>query len=249
MTDDESTAAVPQAAGDGRPTAVWEVDTASGTARVHHHAVGHGRPRATLVLGHGVGRGVDAPDLVAIAAALPAIGVEVVLVEQPWHVAGRRLGGPGPTLDAAWRDCVADLRGRGIGTRRLVCGGRSSGARVACRTVDEVGPAALLLLAFPLWPARRPPLADAPSRLPELVAAARRLPTVVVQGTRDRMGPADEVAVGLAEQNVTARVVPIPEADHAFAVPRSSGLPDGAALGLVVRAARATALRIVDGHY
>jgi predicted alpha/beta-hydrolase family hydrolase len=235
-------------AGEGAPV-VWEVDTPSGVARAHHHPVPHGRSRATLVLGHGVGRGVDAPDLAAIAAAMPGIGVEVVLVEQPWHVLGRRIGGPGPTLDAAWRACLADLRGRGIGTRRLVCGGRSSGARVACRTVDEVRPAALLLLAFPLWPARRNPLADPPSRLPELAEAARRVPTVVVQGTRDRMGAADEVALGLAEENVTSRVVPIPDADHSFSVPASSAQGSEGALELVVRAARATALRIVDGHH
>jgi uncharacterized protein len=229
---------------------VWSIDTPSGWARAHHHPAARGRPRATLVLGHGVGRGVDSPDLLAMAEALPEIGVEVVLVEQPWHVAGRRLGGPGPTLDSAWRACLADLRSRGIGARRLVCGGRSSGARVACRTVQEVEPAALFLLAFPLWPARRPPLGEVPSRLPELVAAARRVPTVVVQGTRDRLGPAEELAVSLAGADVTARVVPIPGADHSFHVPRSAGVGGGEqALDLVVRAAGATALRIVDGHY
>jgi predicted alpha/beta-hydrolase family hydrolase len=229
---------------------VWSIDTPSGWARAHHHPAVRGRPRATLVLGHGVGRGVDSPDLRAIAAALPEVGVEVVLVEQPWHVAGRRLGGPAPTLDAAWRACLADLRSRGVGTRRLVCGGRSSGARVACRTVPEIEPAALFLLAFPLWPARRPPLGEVPSRLPELVAAARGIPTVVVQGTRDRLGSAEELAVSLAGADVTARVVPVPGADHSFQVPRSAGAGGAQqALDLVVRAARATALRIVDGHY
>lgn len=225
----------------------WQVATPSGPARAHHHREPHGRPRATLVLGHGVGRGVDAPELVAIASALPDSGIEVVLVEQPWHVAGRRLGGPAPTLDAAWTSVLADLRSRGIGTRRLVCGGRSTGARVACRTVAAVGPAALLLLAFPLWPARRPPLAEVRSRMPELVEAAREVPTVVVQGTRDRLGSADELAVGLADEGVTARVVPIPDADHAFDVTRASSRAE--ALDLVVRAARATALRIVDGRH
>jgi predicted alpha/beta-hydrolase family hydrolase len=238
-----------EATGTGPETVVWQIDTPSGTARAHHHLVGHGRPRATLVLGHGVGAGVDSADLMAIASALPEVGVEVVLIEQPWRVQGRRIGGPAQTLDAAWVACVADLRGRGIGTRRLVAGGRSTGARVACRTVGVVQPAALLLLAFPLWPARRTPMADTPSRLPELSAAAGLVPTVVVQGTRDRLGTAEEVALGLAEENVTARVVPIPDADHSFAVPRSSPTDQGTALDLVVRAARATALRIVDGHY
>ena len=80
-------------AGEPAPV-VWEIDTPSGVARAHQHPVPRGRPRATLVLGHGVGRGVDAADLAAIAAALPGVGVEVVLVEQPWHVLGRRIGGP-----------------------------------------------------------------------------------------------------------------------------------------------------------
>jgi predicted alpha/beta-hydrolase family hydrolase len=233
----------------GGDVVVWDVDTPSGPGRAHHHPAPHGRPRATLALGHGVGGGIDSPDLAAIAAALPELGVEVVLFEQPWRVQGRRIGGAAPTLDAAWVAFAADLRGRGIGTRRLVAGGRSTGARVACRTVGTVAPAALLLLAFPMWPARRSPMAEAPSRLPELAAAAAAVPTVVVQGTRDRLGTADDLAVGLADAHVTARVVPVPDADHAFAVPRSSPLDRQGALELVVRAARATALRIIDGHY
>jgi predicted alpha/beta-hydrolase family hydrolase len=227
----------------------WEVDTPSGVARTSLHPVPHGRPRATLVLGHGAGRGVDSPDLVAIAEALPEVGIEVVLVEQPWRVRGQRIGGPGPTLDAAWVACLSDLRSRGVGVRRLVVGGRSAGARVACRTSAEVRPAALLLLAFPLWPSRRSPVREPTSRLPELVAAARVVPTVVLQGTRDRLGLPDEIAVGLADEQVTARVVPIPGADHSFTVRPGTGSDRHPGLDLVVRSARATALRIVDGHY
>lgn len=228
----------------------WDVETPTGVARVHRHGVPHGRPRATLVLGHGVGRGVDAPDLAAIAAALPGEGIEVILVEQPWRVLGKRLGGRPATLDAAWIAVVRDLRSRGIGRRRLVAGGRSAGARVACRTAAVVQPAALLLLAFPLHAARRAPFAaDAPSRLPELVEAARLVPTIIVQGTDDSMGRADEIAVGLAEQAVTARVVPVPWADHSFRIPARAPVAPDTALDLVVRASRGTALRIIDGRY
>lgn len=231
-------------------TSIWEIDTPSGVARAHFHPVPNGRPRASLVLGHGVGRGVDAVDLVALAEALPSDGIEVVLVEQPWRVAGRRLGGAASTLDRAWLSCLRDVRSRGIGTRRLVAGGRSTGARVACRTVAEVEPAALLLLAFPLHPARRTTVTTpAPSRLPELVEAARRVPTVVVQGTRDSLGTPGEIAVGLAEEAVTARVVPVWAADHSFQVPARAQTTTAEALDMVVRAARSTALRIVDGHY
>ena len=121
-------------------TEVLEIQTPDGPARASVHTVAHGGPRATLVLGHGIGRGVDAPDLAAIAAELPLDGIEVVLVEQPWVVRGARIGGRPEVLDAAWLACMKDLRTRGIGVRRLVVGGRSAGARVACRTADEVEP-------------------------------------------------------------------------------------------------------------
>jgi predicted alpha/beta-hydrolase family hydrolase len=229
---------------------IWDVDTPSGLARAHFHAVPHGRPRASLVLGHGVGRGVDSLDLVAIAEALPEDGIEVVLIEQPWRVAGRRLGGGASTLDRAWVSCLRDVRSRGIGTKRLVAGGRSTGARVACRTAGTVEPAALLLLAFPLHPARRTTVTGpAPTRLPELIEAARGVPTVVVQGTRDSLGSPGEIAVGLAEADVTARVVPVWAADHSFQVPARAETTTEEALDLVVRAARSTALRILDGQY
>lgn len=233
------------------PTEVWDVETPSGVARVHHHGVPHGGARATLVLGHGAGRGVDARELAAIAARLPVDhGIEVVLVEQPWHVSGRRVASAPNTLDKAWTACLHDLRGRGIGVRRLVVGGRSAGARVACRTVDLVQPAALFLLAFPVHPLARNPLGEPPpSRLPELVEAARAVPTVVVQGTRDALGEPGEIALALAAANVTARVLPIPEADHGFRVPMRVAGGQEAALDLIVRAARATALRIQDGQY
>ena len=231
-------------------TTVWDIDTPTGLARAHLHPVANGRPRAALVLGHGFGRGVDSPDLVAVAAQLPAHGIEVVLFEQPWRVAGRKLGGAPPTLDPAWVAGIRDVRSRGIGTRRLVIGGRSAGARIACRTVEETEPDALLLLAFPVHPARRTTVtAPPPTRMPELVGAARLVPTVVVQGLRDRLGAPEEIALSLAEENVTARVVPVTDADHSFTVPARSATTTELALDHVVRAARATSLRLVDGPY
>lgn len=229
---------------------IWEIETPVGLARAHVHPVTHGRPRATLVLGHGIGRGVDAPDLAAIAAALPDDGVEVVLMEQPWHVLGRRVGGPTTALDAAWLAVVSDLRTRGLGVRRFVVGGRSSGARVAARTVGQVRPDAYLGLAFPLHKARSMRVGPAPeSRLPELVAVASAVPTVVAQGSRDSLGRPEEIAHGLAAAGVTARVVPVPFADHSFAVPVSAPGGREAALELVVTTARATALRLRQGPY
>ena len=159
------------------------LETPHGRAAVHLRAAPE--PSAALVLGHGAGGGVGAPDLTAAAEAAVAEGLSVVLVEQPYRVAGRRTPPRAPQLDAVWVSVIAQLRRRELEGRSLVVGGRSLGARVACRTAAEVGAAAVLCLAFPLLPPRRsgsPP----PSRLPELDAV--QVPTLVVQGERDPFG-------------------------------------------------------------
>jgi uncharacterized protein len=137
-----------------------------------------------LVLGHGAGGGVHAPDLVAAAEAALAERITVALVDQPYRVAGRRSPPAARTLDAAWSAVVEHLRGGPLGSLALVAGGRSSGARVACRTARDLGAAGVLCLAFPLQPPRRS--APAPSRLDELDAVP--VPTLVVQGSRDPFG-------------------------------------------------------------
>ena len=141
--------------------------------------------RAALVLGHGAGGGVTAPDLVAAAGAAEELGLAVALVEQPYRVAGRRSPAPAHHLDAAWTAVLEQLRGGALSGLALVVGGRSSGARVACRTVDATGAAAVLCLAFPLRPPRKTAPAAA-SRLPELEAVT--VPMLVVQGERDPFG-------------------------------------------------------------
>ena len=177
-----------------------ELDTPHGPARVHLHPVT--RPRAALVLGHGAGGGVAAGDLVAATEAALAEEIAVALVEQPYRVAGRRSPAPARQLDTAWTAVVDELRAETLRGLPLVVGGRSSGARVACRTARATGAAAVLCLAFPLRPPGRP---DAPSRLPELDAVA--VPTLVVQGSRDAFGipPAGR-----------ARTVVQVQADHAL---------------------------------
>jgi predicted alpha/beta-hydrolase family hydrolase len=129
------------------------------------------------VLGHGAGGGVDAPDLQAAADVGAELGFTVALVEQPYRVAGRRSPAPAPQLDAAWVSVVGQLP---LGGRPLVTGGRSSGARVACRTAAATGAAGVLCLAFPLVTPR------GVSRQHELDAVA--VPVLVVQGTNDRFG-------------------------------------------------------------
>jgi uncharacterized protein len=148
---------------------------------VHLHDVAS--PRAALVLGHGAGGGVGAPDLVAATRAALGVDVRVALVEQPYRVAGRRSPAPARQLDAAWLDVIVALRAAELEGVPLVTGGRSAGARVACRTAEEADAAGVLCLAFPLRPPGRP---DAPSRQPELNAV--RVPVLVVQGRNDAFG-------------------------------------------------------------
>ena len=143
------------------------------------------RPAGGLVLGHGAAGGVNAPDLRAAARAALATGFSVALVEQPYRVAGRRSPAPASQLDAAWLAVIAQLRAGVLSGLPLVPGGRSAGARVACRTAGEAGASAVLCLAFPVHPPGR---GDDPakSRLGELDAVS--VPVLVVQGDRDPFG-------------------------------------------------------------
>ncbi|ASW56582.1 alpha/beta family hydrolase [Plantactinospora sp. KBS50] len=145
------------------------------------HDVPDGSPVSLLVLGHGAGGTVDAPDLAAVTAAVVWAGVLVARVTQPYRVAGRRAPAPADRLDEAWSAVVAALRGRSGPPLPLVVGGRSSGARVACRTARSVGAAGVLALAFPAHPPGRPER----SRDGELDTG---LPTLVINGDRDAFG-------------------------------------------------------------
>lgn len=187
-----------------------EVETSVGTARLHLSGEGEG----LLVLGHGAGGGVEAVDLLAARDAAHEAGWRVALVEQPWRVRGRKVAEAPPRLDAAWVDVLAGLHGT-----PLVVGGRSAGARVACRTATAVGADAVLCLAFPLHPPGRPER----SRLAELTAVP--VPVLVVQGARDPFG-------------VPEGAVLVPGADHGFKVAKG-GEPGGPQ----VRAAVLTWLR------
>jgi len=161
---------------------VLELDTPHGQANAHLHLVDGAN--AALVLGHGAAGGVTARDLVAVTDAARAAGLSVVLVEQPYRVAWRRSPAPARQLDAAWTAVVERLVAGELHGLPLIVGGRSSGARVACRTAEATRAVGVLCLAFPLQPPRR--AAPAPSRLPELDAVT--VPTLVVQGTRDAFG-------------------------------------------------------------
>jgi hypothetical protein len=169
-----------------RPPAVVErfVPTAQGPARCRDYRAA-GAATCRVVLGHGAGGSpaTVSPDLDRLAGSLPALGAVVVLVDQPWRVAGRRVAPAPARLDEAWQQVLAqepvDLP--------VVVGGRSAGARVACRTAAATGAVAVLALAFPLHPPGRPER----SRADELLAAG--VPTLVVQGRSDAFGRPDEL--------------------------------------------------------
>ncbi len=197
------------------------VPTPAGDARITWHPAA--RPRLVLALGHGAGGGIEARDLRALAVAGPPAGVTVALVEQPWRVAGRKVAPAPKTLDTAWRALWPRLAEPGV---PVVAGGRSAGARVACRTAGELGAAAVLALSFPLHPPGRPDR----SRAAELLAAAEAVPLLVVQGGRDPFGRPEEFPEG-------HRPVEVPHADHGFAVPKSAGVTEAETMAAVTGAA------------
>lgn len=180
---------------------VQDIHTPVGMARVHLARPDH--PVGSLVLGHGAGGGIEAPDLQALTA-LTGDGWLVALVEQPWRVAGRRIATPAAQLDTAWLSTLQVLTsGRGRLPDPLVVGGRSAGARVACRTAQAVGAAAVLALSFPLHPPGRPEKSRADEA--GLVTAAG-LPLAVVQGEKDAFGGPDEVRAALGPAAVVRAV-------------------------------------------
>jgi predicted alpha/beta-hydrolase family hydrolase len=158
---------------------VIDVDTPHGPARAHLHPAE--APRGALVLGHGAGGGVAARDLVKAKDVALGEGFTVALVEQPYTVAGRKSPAPAAQLDTAWRAVIERLRGE-LGDLPLITGGRSAGARVACRTAADTGAIGVLCLAFPLHPPGRPEK----TRLPELEAVT--VPVLIVQGVSDPFG-------------------------------------------------------------
>lgn len=188
------------------------------------------RPLATLVLTHGAGGGIDARDLVGLARRLPQQGVNVALVEMPWRRQGARLAPRPEVIDVCYRAVLDTMRVR----TPLVVGGRSAGARSACRLARGVGASAVLALAFPLHPPGRPER----SRLEELQGT--RLPTLVVQGSRDTFGAPEEFPNG-------TELVEVPGADHGFAVPKRGPLGQDDAIAVIQEGVLEWVVREVSG--
>ncbi|MCX4611656.1 hydrolase [Streptomyces mirabilis] len=196
--------------------AIETVETDAGPARVTWHRAK--KPRLVLAVSHGAGGGIEARDLQALAAVLPGHGVSVALVEQPWRVAGKKVAPAPKTLDVGWRGLWPTVAKPGL---PVVAGGRSAGARVACRTATELGATAVLALSFPLHPPGRPEK----SRADELLGAG--VPTLVVQGGNDPFGKPAEFPNGSHE------LIEVPYGDHGFTVPKRAPIDQDAALGII----------------
>lgn len=208
------------------------VDTPRGQGRLLVHAGVD--PVAVLLLSHGAGAGIDTGDLEALAEALPTNGVTVALFEQPWKRAGRKVATAPATLDEAFL-AAADVVRNHHPDLPLVVGGRSAGARSACRTAAQVGASGCLALSFPLHPPGKPER----SRLDELHAAG--VTTLVLQGERDTFGTPEEFP-----DDVDLCVVPY--ADHSLRVPTRADITQAEAYGIVVEAALEWIVREAAGN-
>jgi predicted alpha/beta-hydrolase family hydrolase len=189
---------------------VVEAESTVGPGRLHYNFA-KGRRKGTVVLGHGAGGGIETIDLLALSLSLPLRGYEVVRVEQPWRLAGRKVAPRPEVLDRAWSDLLSSEEFLERRHEHLVVGGRSAGARVAARTASVLHAHGVVALAFPLHPPGKPER----SRRDEL---PKSLPTLVVQGERDAFGRPQEF-VATAK---TLDLFVIPAADHSFAVGRAA---------------------------
>jgi uncharacterized protein len=195
------------------PSTVTAVDTPQGPGKLYVDPAE--QPSSLLVLGHGAGGGVAAADLELLAKSLPAFGTTVVRFEQPWRTAGRTAGASPPKLDEAWRAALGWLAEQEWAQYPLLTGGRSAGARVACRTASDTNPVAMVCLAFPLHLPGRPEK----SRVAELLAPTA--PRLILQGTKDSFGTPGEIrtAIGTAEG---IKLVELPGADHGYRIGKAS---------------------------
>ncbi|MFE2260530.1 alpha/beta hydrolase family protein [Streptomyces griseosporeus] len=195
------------------------VETEAGPARITWHTAN--KARLVLAVSHGAGGGIEARDLKALARVLPGHGVTVALVEQPWRVAGKKVAPAPKTLDTGWRGLWPALTRPGP---PVIAGGRSAGARVACRTAAELGAHAVLALSFPLHPPGRPEK----SRAEELLGAG--VPTLVVQGGNDPFGRPEEFPDG------PYQLVEVAYGDHGFAVPKRAPIGQDEAVTVITDA-------------
>jgi uncharacterized protein len=191
---------------------IVDVDTPEGPGKFYLAEAD--QPVALLILGHGAGGGVDAVDLSVLASRLPDRDITVARFEQPWRTAGKKVASLPPRLDVAWNAAVPSLLD-GFSSIPYFFGGRSAGARVACRTAPAFPEVrGVVCCAFPLHPPGRPDK----SRAEELLGAG--VQRLVVQGERDTFGRPEEIRAVLPKGEPVT-IVPVPGADHSMRTAKS----------------------------
>ncbi len=209
----------------GAMTAISDVPTPSGPGRLHADVPAGAV--AVLVLGGGASGVIDSADLLALARELPGRGIGVVRYELPWRVAGARVAPRPPASDPLWDAGLDAVRAAHPGMPVLT-GGRSAGARIACRThaLDVMG---VVALAFPLHPPGKPEA----SRAGELAGVAG--PVLLVSGARDPFGSPDELRAAVASGQAGEReLVIVAGATHSFPA-RTTGAVVDAVEAFVLR--------------
>lgn len=203
---------------------IEDLNTPFGPARMYAQVPAE--PRTVLLLGHGAGGGVDAPDLVALTA-LATAGVAVLRFEQPWRTAGKRVAPSPARLDAGWSVARAYAEERFEGLP-LFLGGRSAGARVACRSAAVAPACGVVALSFPLHPPGRPES----SRAPELLKVSG--PVLVLQGERDPFGTPAEITAAV-QGDAAYRIVSVPGCAHELKPPKRAAMDAAAVAELLQR--------------
>lgn len=206
---------------------VLDVETTEGPGRFY--VADADSPTALLIMGHGAGGGVDAVDLSVLASRLPDHGITVARFEQPWRTAGKKVASRPPVLDLAWNAAVPTLLNEFVGLPYFF-GGRSAGARVACRTAPGFAELrGVVCCAFPLHPPGRPDR----SRAEELLGAG--VPRLVIQGERDTFGGPDELRAVIT-RGEPIKIVPVPGADHSMRTAKSAPITPAEVRDLITNA-------------
>lgn len=164
-----------------------------------------------LILTPGAGGRRTQSGLLAIDAAVRALGIAVERVEFPAQAAGRTRPDPPEICIATIRDAAAALSAQlGVPLTRIALGGRSFGGRMCSMAVAQgLAAAALVLVSYPLHPPGRP------DRLRVAHFAQLHVPCLFVSGRRDPFAAPDELEREVAAIPGDVTVVHV-DGDHSL---------------------------------
>jgi uncharacterized protein len=195
---------------------------------------------ALLVLAHGAGAGMQHWFMAGVAAQLAALNIATLRFNFPFTAAGRKRPDAASVCEKSVRDMCAAAAARWPGLP-LFAGGKSMGGRMTTQA-DAAVPLphvrAIVLLGFPLHRAKIP----ATQRAVHLRQVFK--PMLFVQGTRDALADLPLLQAELAHINHASLCV-IDQADHAFSVPKRTGVSQADVLANIASGV-ATFVRIHD---